>query len=166
MLPTMTVRVRRLEPDDWQLWRDVRLTALADAPYAFGSTLAYEQAFDEARWRRWLVRTSGMSAAAFLDGGPVGIIACWIPDGDDLVFLVALWVAPAARGHGAGDALVTDVVDWAAEHGHPRVELRVADGNTAARTLFLRNGFTPTGRREPLESDPTVGTEFLVRELS
>ena len=166
MLSAMTVRVRRLEPDDWQLWRDVRLAALADAPYAFGSTLAYEQGFDEARWRRRLTRTTGMSAAAFLDGNPVGIISCWIPDGTDLVFLVALWVAPAARGHGAGDALVTDVLGWAAEHGYPLVELRVADGNHAARNLFLRNGFTPTGRHEPLESDPTVGTEFLVRKLS
>ena len=166
MLPTMTVRVRRLEPDDWQLWRDVRLAALADAPYAFGSTLAREQAFDEASWRGWLSRENSMAAAAFLDGDPVGVIAGWPPEGAGGLLLVALWVAPAARGHGAGDALVTEVANWAAEHGYPRVDLRVADGNHAARTLFLRNGFTPTGRREPLESDPTVGTEFLVRELS
>jgi RimJ/RimL family protein N-acetyltransferase len=160
------VQVRRLVPDDWRLWRDVRITALADAPYAFGSTLAREQAFDEATWRRWLSPANGMTAAAFLDGEPVGVIGGWTPDGTGTLMLVALWVAPAARGHGAGDALVAEVAGWATEHGYPAVELRVADGNHAARTLFLRNGFTPTGRREPLESDPTVGTEFLVRELS
>jgi RimJ/RimL family protein N-acetyltransferase len=166
MLPTMTVRVRRLEPGDWQLWRDVRLTALAEAPYAFGSTLAREQAFDEAAWRGRLAPANGMTAAAFLDGEPIGVIGGWSPAGTGTLLLVALWVAPAARGHGAGDALVTEVAGWATEHRYPRVELRVADGNHAARTLFLRNGFIPTGRREPLESDPTVGTELLVRELS
>jgi RimJ/RimL family protein N-acetyltransferase len=166
MLATMTVRVRRLEPDDWQLWRDIRLAALADAPYAFGSTLAREQAFDEARWRRWLSPENGMTAAAFLDGEPAGIIGGWTPEGTGTLLLVALWVDPAARGHGAGDALVSEVAGWAAEHGYPVVELRVADGNDAARNLFLRNCFTPTGQREPLESDPTVGTELLVREVS
>jgi len=43
--------------------------------------------------------------------------------------------------------------------------LRVADGNEAARKLFLRHGFTPTGQREPLESDPGVRTEILFRAL-
>lgn len=159
------VRVRRLEPDDWKLWRDVRLAALADAPYAYGSTLAYEQQFDEATWRSRLAPSSGMTAVALRGDETIGAIAGWTPDGAEAVFLVAAWVSRDARGQGVGDALVTEVLNWSREHGYDTVELRVADGNEPARRLFLRNGFVPTGRREPLESDPTVGTEYFVHDL-
>jgi GNAT superfamily N-acetyltransferase len=158
------MRIQRLAPDDWKLWRDVRLAALADAPYAYGSTLAREQEFDEAAWRHRLAPANGMTAVAIDGDDTVGAIGGWTPA--DVVHVVAAWVAPSARGTGVGDALVTEVLDWAREHGYPRVELRVADGNDSARRLFLRNGFHPTGRREPLESDPTVGTEYLALELS
>jgi hypothetical protein len=46
--------VRTVAADDWQLWRDVRLKALADAPEAFGATLAEWETANKKRWRRRL----------------------------------------------------------------------------------------------------------------
>lgn len=157
------VTVRRVGPDDWRLWRTVRLAALADAPYAFGSTLAREETFDEANWRARLDPRDGVFAIAMLGTEATGIIGGLTVDGPDSVLLIAAWVSNAARGRGVGDALIADVLAWARETGRATVRLRVADGNEAARKLFLRNGFVPTGEREPLESEPTVGTEFLTR---
>jgi GNAT superfamily N-acetyltransferase len=159
------VVVCRLGPDDWRTWRDVRLAALADAPYAFGSTLAREQSFDKATWRSRLAPDNGMSAVALAAGKPVGAIATYTPPLAEAPMLVAAWVQAGARGRGVGDALVAEVLTWAREHDYQRIELRVADGNTPARTLFLRHGFRPTGHWEPLESDPTVGTELLARKV-
>jgi RimJ/RimL family protein N-acetyltransferase len=159
------VVVRRLGPDDWCTWRDVRLTALADAPYAFGSALATEQAFDETTWRSRVAPDNGMTAIAIAADKPVGAIGTYTPPMAGSPMLVAAWVDAGARGRGVGDALVAEVLAWAREHDNQRIELRVADGNTFAKALFLRHGFLPTGHREPLESDPTVSTELLTREI-
>jgi ribosomal protein S18 acetylase RimI-like enzyme len=54
--------VRRLHPGDWAAVREIRLTALAQAPDAFASTLEREQAFDEGEWRRRLEQTAYFGA--------------------------------------------------------------------------------------------------------
>jgi RimJ/RimL family protein N-acetyltransferase len=161
-----TMHVRRLTPDDWQSFRDIRLLALADAPHAFGSTLAQEQALTEPDWRRRLSQPGTMIALALQDTTPVGIMGAYTPADSGIPLLIAAWVAPDARGRGIADLLVAEVLAWVTEQGRDRITLRVADGNEPARKLFLRNGFHPTGEREPLESNPTVGTEVLARDLS
>jgi len=45
------VAVRRVEPDEWQTFRDIRLAALADAPSAYLTTLAEAQAQPDQLWR-------------------------------------------------------------------------------------------------------------------
>ena len=153
--------VVRLTCDDWRLLRDVRLAALADAPHAYGSSLAAERDFDESRWRQRL--GTGVWVVV-LDEEPAGLVGAYLPDGDTPM-LVAMWVDPGHRGRGVGDALVVEVLRWAAENRWSQMVLRVADGNDAARRLFLRHGFTSTGRRQPLESDPRVSTETLSRAI-
>jgi hypothetical protein len=45
-----SVEIRRIRADEGLRLREVRLRALADAPTAFGSSLAREQAFAESTW--------------------------------------------------------------------------------------------------------------------
>jgi GNAT superfamily N-acetyltransferase len=162
----------RLTGDDWQTLRAVRLAALADAPYAYGSTLAVEEGFDETEWRRRL--DTALWVLAVHNAENAGIVGVYLSE-PDTPMLIAMWVDPAHRGHGVGDALITEMMSWvrqcslrklrSEEKRWSRVVLRVADGNDAARELFLRHGFVPTGERVPLESDPGVRTEILSRAL-
>jgi len=45
------ISVRRVRAGEWRALRALRLRALAEAPNAFGSTLARESAFPDDTWR-------------------------------------------------------------------------------------------------------------------
>ena len=143
--------LRRLDEDDWQLWRRVRLDALREAPAAFGSTLAvWAGAGDlEERWRARL-RDVAYNVVAEQDGRPVGQVSGTAPDASMTVELISLWVAPEVRGAGVGDLLVGDVVRWAQEQGSRAVTLSVKTANRVAIGLYERAGF----RFVDLPSDP------------
>jgi GNAT superfamily N-acetyltransferase len=156
------MKLIRLTGDDWETLREVRLAALAGAPHAYGSTLAKEEGLDEAEWRRRL--DIALWLLAVRNGENAGMVGVFCPE-PDTPMLVSMWVDPAHRGHAVGDALISEMMLWAAEKGWSRMVLRVAEGNDAARKLFVRQGFTSTGHYEPLESDPGVRTEILTRPL-
>jgi ribosomal protein S18 acetylase RimI-like enzyme len=70
-----------------------------------------------------------------------------------------MWVRPEQRGHRLAERLVAAVRGWGEAQGGTELTLWVADGNTAAMRAYERAGFVPTGRRQPLPSDPAVGEE-------
>lgn len=136
------IDVRVLGPDDWRLWRGLRLEALAESAAAFSSTLAqWTGAGDtEQRWRARL-RDVPLNVVLWLDGVPAGMVGAYLR-ADTGVELVSMWVAPFARGCGVGDAAVRAVTDWANER---EVVLSVKADNTSALTLYRRHKFVDAG---------------------
>ncbi|MCZ7415226.1 GNAT family N-acetyltransferase [Streptomyces sp. WMMC897] len=151
----MTPRVRSLGPEGWPVWRELRLRALAEAPYAFGSTLA-EWTGDgdrEARWRARLAIPGSRSFIASLGGQDVGM-AGGIPGRTaGVTELTSFWVAPEARGRAVGDALIRAVEDFARASGSALLELAVRPDNAPALALYRRNGLTDTGPQGDLTPD-------------
>lgn len=64
-------------------------------------------------------------------------------DGTSEVF--SMWVAPRARGHGVGDALMGEVLRWVRASGGRRVALDVRHANAPAIALYRRHGFCDAG---------------------
>ncbi|ETK35209.1 GNAT family N-acetyltransferase [Microbispora sp. ATCC PTA-5024] len=158
------VGVRRIGPDDWTLWRGLRLAALADAPDAFGSSSAVEREFDEDEWRARLAPEHGLRAVAFAGQTPAGIVGGRPPAGSPPhVELVGMWVHPDARGGETARLLVGEVLAWAGEQGCPAVSLFVTETNDRARRLYERFGFAGTGEWEPLESNPVLRCARMIR---
>lgn len=165
------VRVRRVRPGEGATLRRLRLAALADAPGAFASTWAQEAAIPAAEWERQAAaRAAGGREATFVavdgDGEPVGLAGGFrAAAAPGEVHLVSMWVAPVARGRGAGRALVDAVVGWAAATGAAEVALWVVLANAGAERLYRAAGFRPSGHRQPLPSDATLLEQRLVRRL-
>jgi GNAT superfamily N-acetyltransferase len=155
------VRVRAVGADEWEALRDVRLAALKEAPSAFGSTYTREASFTEEQWRgRINARSATFFANAAEDTEPAGLAGVYAEDG--VADLVSMWIRPSARGQGAGAALIGAAADWAKARGHDALYLWVTEANASARKLYERCGFTPTGERQPLPSDPSL-TEMRMR---
>ena len=137
------LRLRDLTPDDWRDWRALRLQALAEAPYAFGSTLVDWQDAPEERWRGRLAEVA-YNLIAELDDRPAGMASGTL-DGDGPAELISMWVAPFARGAGVGAALIDAVAVWAAVRRPGELVLQVVDGNEPAIGLYQRAGFVDRG---------------------
>ncbi|MGI5505690.1 GNAT family N-acetyltransferase [Lentzea sp. CA-135723] len=140
------MHIHQVEPDEWALWRDIRLDALASDPEEFGSTLAREQVYTEDEWRERAAE--GLKLVA-LDPAPVALVAATAkPEG---LYLYSMWVRDSHRGRGVGEALVRTVLTWAAEEGWKVVRLRVWDDNLPARRLYRRLGFVDVDEPEHME---------------
>ena len=156
-MPTLrtTFTIRQLEAHEWQTHREIRLRALADAPDAFGTTLAEAQARRPDAWaaRMSLAAVSGRDypLIAELDGAAVGLLWAMVDEADGTVVeLFQVWVDPESRGHGIAAALLHAAIAWAKTKNAHVVQLGVTSGDTPALRLYRRAGFQDFGVPEPL----------------
>jgi GNAT superfamily N-acetyltransferase len=160
------VLVRETVPEDWRSLRGIRLAALRDVPEAYGSSYEREAAFGEADWRHRISR--GGSFLAYLPevsaSEPVGLVGGYQQD-PGVTELVSMYVRPEGRGRGVGEALIAAVLDWARTRNSASVHLWVTEANKHARLLYERCGFSLTGERQPLPSNPGIGEVGMTRTL-
>jgi predicted GNAT family acetyltransferase len=142
--------LRRIGPDDWEAFRDIRLASLAESPDAFGSTLEREQGFTEAEWRR---RASG-PVYVVTDPHPVAIGGLF--DNAGAFHVWGMWTHPDHRGRGHARAILDALI----APGTP-AQLDVNLTNSVARTAYERYGFVATGQIEPLRPGSDQQIELM-----
>lgn len=157
--------VRPLRAHEWQIYRTLRLSALADSPDAFGGTLAEEESRADGEWanrlalgadHRWNLPLLAEAAE------PVGLAWGRIEKTNpDVANVYQMWVAPTHRGLGAGRLLLNTIIAWASAAGVRCVVLGVTCGESPARRLYVRAGFTPIGKVKPLRP----GSDLLVQRM-
>lgn len=138
--------VRPLAPDDAAAYRALRLAGIAEQPAAFCTTLAAESALPLAQIAERLRPTSHQIIFGTFDGaqliGIAGLRREPIAVLHDKASLWGVYVAPPARGRGAGRQLVQAAIAHACAIPElARVRLAVAQDNHAALTLYLGSGF-------------------------
>jgi GNAT superfamily N-acetyltransferase len=166
----MTPHIRRIRSDEGHDCSSG--STRAEAPMAFGSTLAQEQRFPDEVWRERAVGASvGCDRATFIaerDGQWVGLVT-GLARQDDAEnagpLLVSMFVDSTARRVGVGVALTEAVSAWALSCGAARLTLWVTSGNDPAVALYQRCGFQPTGATKPLDHTPTLAEREMIRRL-
>jgi ribosomal protein S18 acetylase RimI-like enzyme len=165
---TPVIELRTLAPDDWPVWRELRLAALAEAPHAFGSRLADWQGDGDRpeRWRARLEIPGSYHVVAVLDGRPAGMVSGVPTEEPGVVELISMWVDPAARGRGVADRLVAAVERWARQARAKVVKLAVAQDNEAAAALYRRTGFEVTGELGDPMPDGLRRERIMAKQLT
>ncbi len=142
---------RRLEPDDWESFREIRLRSLADSPDAFGSTLEREQAFSESDWRQ---RVSG---PVYVVEDPTPVAIGGLFDNDGVGQIWGMWTDPDHRGRGHARGILDVLTPLM-----PEIQLHVNLTNSAARATYERYGFVGSGTFEPLRPGSDQQMELMV----
>lgn len=151
------VEIRRTTEADAEALRTVRLAALVADPTAFGAVYDEVVAYPAEVWAERAIGNEAVrNFLAFDDAGnAVGLVAgIEHADAPGRVELAAMWTAPATRGLGVGQALVEQVIAWAADRGTPEIRLWVTRGNDPAVRLYERCGFELTNEVGVSPSDP------------
>jgi ribosomal protein S18 acetylase RimI-like enzyme len=144
------ITISRFTPQQWLVYRALRLGSLAESPDAFGAQLAEQKDWPDTLWKMRL--EAGISSddalplLARCGGGPAGMIWGKIEGAGRDVHVYQVWVAPAYRGRSVGRALLDAVIAWARTKNARAVHLSVALTAAAATRLYLRAGFIAIGK--------------------
>ena len=154
--------VREFFPDEWAIYKELRLRSLVDSPDAFGKTLAEEQERSDAEWSSRLLSgvqsDTDLPLIAKVNGQPIGLAWGRIEESkSDTANLYQMWVAPDHRSKGIGSLLLETIIAWAETKNVSYLELGVTFRDSPALHLYKRYRFLPVGK--PKEFRP--GSDLL-----
>ncbi len=163
------VEVRPTSLSDWSVLKALRLAALADAPAAFGVSLAEAAANPDAQW---MARAAGTGPGRFYlawhDGDAIGMagsVRSELEPAASTASLIAMWVAPRARGSAAARLLVETIQAALRGDGVGTLLLEVAPDNARAVAFYQRHGFAFQAHRERLASHPHIEVQRMACPL-
>lgn len=156
------VIIRRIQTGEADLYKQIRLLALKEAPYAFSSTYDSANQRSDESWQEQVESSAlGIDRATFIafsDHVPIGIAALYRDqENGDTGELLQVWVHPEFRGTAVVRDLMDEIFRWAAENNFRKVFAGVAKENTRALKFYAKYGF--------LTMDETPQGVMLMKEV-
>jgi ribosomal protein S18 acetylase RimI-like enzyme len=150
------IDIKRIQKGEWETYKQLRLAALQEAPYAFTTT--YEAAV-ERKPASWIEQTDTFSdgtdqclLVAYIEHVAIGLCAFYrntnTPcEGE----IVQIWVAPEHRGTSVAKKLMDAMIQWARGTNTARIRLDVKKDNRRAIRFYQNYGFTVIGENHESE---------------
>jgi len=158
-----SINIVSLTPDQWEIYRDIRLNGLLEDPQAFGRSYEEEIAFPQEKWRQ---RASNSNNFMALENGiPLGTMGAYISDesGNKVANIVGVFVSKEERGKGIGSKLLDAVLDKIKQNQSiKKIKLSVNKDQTLAVKLYEKFGFKITGEETQKMGDKKEHIEYLM----
>lgn len=166
-MDTTEILIRRIFPDEFEIFRRIRLEALRSEPASFASRFEDWVALSHEEWRQ---RLHDPVFVVFNADEPVGIMGLVRQRPAKMAHratLVMVYVRASFRGTDLAVSLLDVVIDFAKGEGICQLELAVSAENSAALRFYNRYGFIEVGRIPGglLDRDKEVDEVFMVRRL-
>jgi RimJ/RimL family protein N-acetyltransferase len=140
------ITVAVLGEEDWERYREARLSALKESPNSFTATYAEELSQEEQFWRIRMRRSVRFLAER--DSSAVGIVSLGRDSDDPTVGeIFGLYVTPPARNTGVSWRLVQAAAARARSEGLRQLNYWVGTENARAIAFAANFGFRPAGER-------------------
>ena len=131
---------KKVSPDDWEKFRDIRLKGLQTDPQAFGGTFESESAEDESYWKDRFSNPERCFYAAE-EGNAYIATAGSKKIAEDNWMIMAVYTLLEFRGKNISQELINRVIDEAKNSGAKKVSLMVNLQQEAAINLYKKMGF-------------------------
>ena len=140
------ITIRQCRPDDWEIVKLIRLSALEDAPHAFSETLEHARQVLDSGWKDIAIRNSkgeeSTYALAFNDEEPIGMAGGFISQTDrKRAYVSTLWVDPRFRGAAVAKGLIRFIINWASDMGAGLLTATVTLENLTAQGFYKKSDF-------------------------
>ena len=141
----MTIKIRQIDENDWQEFREVRLKALQSDAQAFGSHYEREVLFSKQKWIEWVSRTNQGIFLIYDADKPIGTTGIYIPQ-DTVTKTTAVlwgsWLESDYRRKGISDLMYKTRIDWAKQQPEiRRIEVSHRESNVASKYANQKHGF-------------------------
>ena len=150
----MNIEIVTASSNDAKRLRDLRLRALADAPYAFGADYKVESEKPIEYWQDYLKNTDWCFAV--IDGVDIGLLAVDKADADrnSDCWMASWWLEEAYRGQGIPKLMLGWLDQLCKNKGWSKQGLGVWPENERAIAAYLKLGFIKGPAPLPSRSRP------------
>lgn len=159
------IEVRPFRPEEWQLYRTVRLKALENDPLVFGSSFEKEREYADDKWQQDLVNPDLAVFGVFLNGDVIGMTGVAVDREDaakEKAKLWGSWLEREWRSKGLSRKMYAARLDWA--KAHPTVRRVIVShrkSNAVSKRANQRHGFRFTHAEERVWHGGQKETEFF-----
>ena len=143
---SMSTEIRYLSPEDYRVFRQIRLEALETDPDAFGALYANACLRTDEEWKDWVANAIAPGrkniVIAKSEGLPIAMCGFGVSDEDpEAGFLWGMFVSRKHRGKRCGKQLLKEAEDWLSAHKAKKITACVAAPNEGAIRFYRKNGY-------------------------
>lgn len=138
--PEKIISFKKVSPDDWQKFREIRLKGLQTDPQAFGGTFEGESQENEEYWKERFSNPERCFYAA--EEGNIFVATAGSKKiAEDNWMIIAVYTLPEFRGKNISKELIEKIINEAKKTGATKVSLMVNPQQESAVNLYKKMGF-------------------------